>query len=294
MHYNGPIVRPPTDAFSVMLEVTVGCTHNSCTFCNFYEGYPFRMASLEQIEMDLQEVSSNNRLVKNIWAAGGNPYALSVEKLEKIALLVRKYLPKAKISTYARVDDFKRKSVEDIRHLMDLGFEDILIGVESADDEALAYMNKGYTGKDVLEQLKKVEASGVSYRVIYLGGIAGAGKCEESAKKTAKVLNELNPYMMFITSVAVLPGTELYNEVKMGKFIEASELERIKEIRTLASNLKNDIFIYARSVSSSVDFTASFPEDKERIIGKLDEIIDQFTQEDEDLLRNRRERLRTV
>ncbi|MBS5937512.1 radical SAM protein [Clostridium sp.] len=294
MHYNGPIVRPPTDAFSVMLEVTVGCTHNSCTFCNFYEGYPFRMASLEQIEMDLQEVSSNNRLVKNVWAAGGNPYALSVEKLEKIALLVRKYLPKAKISTYARVDDFKRKSVEDIRHLMDLGFEDILIGVESADDEALAYMNKGYTGKDVLEQLKKVEASGVSYRVIYLGGIAGAGKCEESAKKTAKVLNELNPYMMFITSVAVLPGTELYNEVKMGKFIEASELERIKEIRTLASNLKNDIFIYARSVSSSVDFTASFPEDKERIIGKLDEIIDQFTQEDEDLLRNRRERLRTV
>lgn len=294
MHYNGPIVRPPTDAFSVMLEVTVGCTHNSCKFCNFYEGYPFKMASLEQIEMDLKEVSSNNRHVKNVWATGGNPYALSVEKLEKIALLIRKYLPEVKISTYARVDDFKRKSVEDIRHLMDLGFEDILIGVESADDEALAYMNKGYTGKDVLEQLKKVEASGVRYRVIYLGGIAGAGKCEESAKKTAKVLNELNPYMMFITSVAVLPGTELYNEVKMGNFTEASELERIKEIRTLASNLKNDIFIYARSVSSSVDFTASFPEDKERIIGKLDEIIDQFTQEDEDLLRNRRERLRTV
>lgn len=294
MHYNGPIVRPPTDAFSVMLEVTVGCTHDSCKFCNFYRGYPFRMASLEQIEEDLQEARDYNIHAKKVWAAGGNPYALSVDKLEKIALLIRKYLPEASISTYARVDDFKRKSVEDIRHLKELGFTDILIGIESGDDEALAYMKKGYTSQDILEQLKKVDASGVRYRVIYLGGIAGAGKCVESAKKTAKLLNQLNPYMIFITSVAVLPGTELYDAVQAGEFTEASELERIKEIQTLVGSLNNKIFIYARSVSSSVDFTAYFPEDKKKVSDYLEKIVDGFTEEDEAMLKIRRKSLRSV
>ena len=150
MHYNGPIVRPFTDAESVMLEVTVGCTHNACTFCNFYEGIPFQVAPIEQIEEDLQEVSSYNPHVKNVWAAGGNPYALSTEKLADIARLIRKYLPKARISTYARVDDLVRKSVEEMKYLKDLGIEDLVIGIESGYDPALSFVNKGYTALDIL------------------------------------------------------------------------------------------------------------------------------------------------
>ncbi len=294
MHYNGPIVRPPTDAYSVMLEVTVGCTHDKCKFCNFYKGFPFKVADLSQIEMDLKEVSSINPNAREVWAAGGNPYALSVNKLEKIALLIRKYLPYARISTYARVNDFINKSVEEIRHLKELGFEDILIGVESADDEPLTFMDKGYTSKDVLEQLKKVEEAGVDYRVIYLGGIAGSGKCEESAKKTAAVLNQLHPYMIFLTSVAVLPDTKLYDEIESGNFVEPSELERIKELRTLVANMSNDIYIYARSVSSAVDFTANLPEDKEAVLDKLDKIIGNFSTIDEMRLKQKRDRLRSV
>lgn len=294
MHYNGPIVRPPTDAYSLMLEVTVGCTHDQCKFCNFYKGYPFRVAPLKQIEADLQEAASIDPNIKNVWAAGGNPYALSVEKLAEIGKLIRKYLPHARISTYARVTDFMNKSVSDIKYLKELGFEDILIGIESADDAPLAFMNKGYSGKDVLIQLKKLEEAGADYRVIYLGGIAGKGKCEESARITAQILNHLHPYMIYLTSVAVLPDTPLYQDICNGLFKEPSELERIKELRTLVSCLNNNIYVYARSVSSSVDFTAYLPKDKQNILERLDAVIHSFTVEDEIKLKNRRSQIRNV
>ncbi len=294
MHYNGPIVRPPTDAYSVMLEITVGCTHDKCKYCNFYKGFPFKMADLNQIEMDLKEVASIDAKVKDVWAAGGNPFALSVNRLESIALLVRKYLPEARISTYARVNDFKDKSIEDIRHLKELGFEDILIGVESGDDKVLVSMNKGYTGADVFEQLRKVEAAGVDYRVIYLGGIAGAGECEKSAKITADVFNQLHPYMIFLTSVALLPGTQLYEEARNGKFVEPSELERIIELRTLLANMENDIFVYSRSVSSFVDFTADLPNDKIKVLKMLDDIINNFSKSNEFELKQKRDRITNV
>lgn len=294
MHYNGPIVRPPTDAYSLMLEVTVGCSHDQCKFCNFYQGYPFKMASLEQIEQDLIESSTFNRNIEKVWAAGGNPFVMSVSRLEKIALLIRKYLPKANISTYARVTDLNQKSVEDLKYLKQLGFNDLLIGIESGDDEALANMNKGYQASDILKQLKKVEEANVNYRVIYLGGIAGKGKCKESAIKTANLLNQLHPYMIFLTTVAILPDTPLQQEVKEGLFEEPSELERIEELKTLIEHLENDLYVYARSVSSAVDFTGYLPRDKEKILNYLNNVILHFSQEDELKIKQNRKHLRSV
>ena len=115
MHYHGPIVRPQTDADSIFVEVTVWCTHNNCTFCNFYDGYPFRVAPLSQVEADLQEAAANFPHAKKVWASGGNPFALSVNKLATLAKFFKKYLPEAIISTYARVDDITSKSVDDLK-----------------------------------------------------------------------------------------------------------------------------------------------------------------------------------
>jgi radical SAM superfamily enzyme YgiQ (UPF0313 family) len=294
MHYNGPIIRPQTDAYSVFLEVTVGCTHNSCKFCNFYQGYPFNVASFQQIEEDLQEAASFNPHAKKVWASGGNPYALSIDHLSRVAKLVKKYLPESMISTYARVNDFEKKSVDDIRYLKTLGYEDIVIGIESADDEVLTNMDKGYTSTDILRELKKVEEAGVSYRIIYLGGLAGADKCEESARKTAEVLNQLHPYMMLLTTVAVIPRTRLYDEMKKGDFKEASELERIKEFRTLVNSLENEIVIFAETSTDMVGFTAQFPQDKKHIVGQLDEVIANFTDADEKRFHARRKQMVSV
>ena len=111
MHYNGPIIRPHTEANDLFVEVTVGCTHNSCTFCNFYHGYPFRMAPLEQVEADLQEARRYTDDPGRIWASGGNPYAMSTERLAELGRLFKKYFPNTPLATYARVDDLNRKTV---------------------------------------------------------------------------------------------------------------------------------------------------------------------------------------
>ncbi len=178
-------------------------THSSCTFCSFYDGYPFRVADWKQIEEDLQEASAVYPHAKKVWASGGNPFALSVDKLKRFADLTKEYLPESKIGTYARVDDLYHKSAEDIHMLHEAGYDNLVLGIESADDDVLSHVNKGYIAEDILRECKKLEEAGMPYRIIYLGGLAGAGKGEESAGRTAAVLNQLHPYYMFLTTVAI-------------------------------------------------------------------------------------------
>lgn len=294
MHYNGPIVRPQTNAYDLFIEVTVGCTHNSCTFCNFYDGFPFRVAPLSQVEADLQEAKILCPQTRSIWASGGNPFALSVNKLTALASLFKKYFPYAEVSTYARINDLYQKSVEDIRKLHELGYSNLVLGIESCDDEVLKHVNKGYTVDDILRECKKMEAAGMPYRIIYLGGLAGKGKGEESARKTAHILNQLHPYYMFLTTVSILPGTKLYHEVQQGTFQEQTELERIKEFRMLISEMCNPLQVFAETSTNMIGFTATFPNDKKRILSQLDKVIDNFTDHDEAALRLRRSRMTSV
>ena len=279
MHYNGPIVRPQTDADSVFIEVTVGCTHNSCTFCNFYQDYPFRVAPLAQVEEDLKEAALLEPHAKKVWASGGNPYALPTEHLAKLAALFKRYLPEGRISTYARVDDLLRKSVEEMRRLKELGFEDIVVGMESGDDAVLSHTKKGYTAADILTGCKKLEAAGVDYRVIYLGGLAGRGKVHDSALKTAAVLDQLHPYMMILTTLALLPGTELWDEWQAGKFQEVTERERLDEFRTLLGHMENEIYVFSATSTNSMPFAVRLPAQREEIVAALTAEIDGMTDE---------------
>ena len=294
MHYTGPVVRPPHEMYSVLLEVTVGCTHNACRFCNFYQDTPFRMAPLTQIEADLKEVHRSDPNAKRVYALGGDPFTLSVPKLKKIGTLIRSYLPKANIGTYARITSIMPKSVEELKELRSIGFNDLVIGIESGDDEVLAFMNKGYTSADILEQCLKLEQAGINYYVIFLGGLAGHGNGIRNARNTATVLNQLHPSHMYMTSVAVLPGTELYRDVREGRFQEASELERIQETLELIRQLKNSIMLYGQSIANPVNFVANLPEQKEDLIKELEDKIAKFTDRDEKSLRKYRERLRNV
>lgn len=261
MQFSGPIVRPATDADSVFIEVTVGCTHDACTFCNFYKGYPFRVVDIEKIEGDLQEASRLYPHAKRAWASGGNPLALSMDRLTEIGKLFKKYLPEANIATYGRINDFYQKSVEDLRQLKELGFNDIVIGIESGDDEVLEAVNKGYTAEDIVRECKKIEEAGMDYRVIYLGGLAGLGKAVISAKRSAEIWNQIHPHYMYLTTVSVLPDTELYEEMKAGKFTEETELERIQEFREFLRNLNNKITVDAVTSTNGVTFRARLPEE---------------------------------
>lgn len=294
MHYTGPVVRPPHESNSVLLEVTVGCTHNRCRFCTFYKDTPFRMAKLEQIEADLKEVKRFTPNARRVYALGGDPFSMSTEKLERVGTLIRNYLPRANIGTYARITSIIPKSTEELKKLRAIGYNDLVIGIESGDDEVLAQMNKGYTSADILRECKKLEAAGINYYAIYLGGLAGKGNGERNARNTAAVFNQLHPSHLYMTSVAVLPDSLLYQDVLEGTFQEATERERIEETLLLVRELKNPITLYGQSVANPVNFTAKLPEQKQELIQGLERTLKTFTGKDEKNLRRYRESLRAV
>ena len=294
MHFHGPIIRPQTDADSLFIEVTAGCSHNACTFCNFYKDTPFMVAPLSQIEEDLKEAKREWPNAKSIWASGGNPFVLSTEKQIAVWDLMKKYYPDARISTYATISDFKQKSVEDIKKIKAHGLDEIMIGIETGDDDVLSFVNKGYTAQDILDAGKKMDEAGITYRMIYLGGLAGKGKLVESAKKSAQIFNQIHPYYMMLTNVSVLPGTKLYNQMQAGEWTEATEKERIEEIRTLIAELHIPITITYGTSNSSVRFEVTLPQEKEQILSELDKTIDQFDEQTEAALAQWRHSMRAV
>ena len=294
MHFHGPIIRPQTDADSLFIEVTAGCSHNACTFCNFYKDTAFMVAPLSQIEEDLKEAKREWPNAKSIWASGGDPFVLSTEKQIAVWDLMKKYYPDARISTYATISDFKQKSVEDIKNIKAHGLDEIMIGIETGDDDVLSFVNKGYTAQDILDAGKKMDEAGITYRMIYLGGLAGKGNLVESAKKSAEIFNQIHPYYMMLTNVSVLPGTKLYDQMQAGEWTEATEKERIEEIRTLIAELKIPITINSGTSTSSVRFEVTLPQEKEQILSALDKTIDQFDEQTEAELARWRHSMRAV
>lgn len=296
MHYTGTIWRPPYEASSLLLEVTAGCTHHKCKFCTLYDDLPFqfRMSPIEDIEADLREADrickmwKSNR-IKRTFLTGANPFVLQYEKLMDIASLIHKYFPaNESIGCFARITDITSKSDEQLASLKNAGFEALTIGMETADDEALRFMNKGYTSNDIIEQCKRLDEIGMGYKFFYLVGISGEGKGEYGAKITADVCNKLHPKLVGANMLTIYSNSELYKEIKKGNWKEESELEKYKEIKYLVENLQISTEFAALGASNAVQLQGYLPKDKGEVISVLDQIIENVS---EDELRNYRTHL---
>ena len=294
MHYNGPVIRPPHEAYSVIVETTVGCTHNSCRFCTFYKGTPFHMAPLSQIESDLQEAAAYNPHAPRVWASGGDPFTMATGKLVVLADLIRKYFPKANIAMYGRVDSMRNKTVEDIRLLRQHGINDLVIGIETGDDDTLSLQNKGYTAGEMLKNLQMLEDGGMDYRIIYLAGIAGHERFVENARRTANLLNKLRPTFMYLTSLTIQEDSLLYKDIQSGRFQPQTELDKIKEFGLLIRDLKNPLEINATAGYNPIRFTAMLPQDKEQLLKEIEKVVAGYTEETEERLALHRARYGTV
>ena len=194
MHYTGTIYRPPFEARALLLQVTTGCSHNRCSFCTMYRDEQFRMEPLEQIEEDLEEAREYVPGVKRVFLENGDPFALSADRLEQIAVMIQAYLPKVEtIAMYASIKNVIGKTDEELKRLRTLGINELNIGVESGLDEALTYMNKGYTAEQAVYELKRLRAAGIDYGANIILGCAGAALHHENAAATAALLNETKP-----------------------------------------------------------------------------------------------------
>ncbi|WP_322174453.1 radical SAM protein [Acutalibacter caecimuris] len=297
MKFTGTIWRPPYEASSLLLEVTAGCTHNKCKFCTLYNDLPFkfRMSPMEDIECDLQEVANtlkqwNGFQFDRAFLTGANPFVLKTERLLAIAELVRKYVPTVQtIGCFARVTDITLKSDSDLTTLTQAGFDGLTIGIETGDDEALRFMNKGYAAADIVGQCTRLDRAGIRYNFFYLVGISGVGRGEISAKATAAVCNQLRPQLIGANMLTIYPDSELYQEIQRGNWREENEVEKYREIRTLIERLDIPTQFAALGASNAFQLHGALPQDKAALIAAIDQIIDSVGEE---RLRDYRKNLR--
>ena len=300
MHYTGTIWRPPYEADALLLEVTAGCTHHGCKFCTLYNDLPFRfrMSPLEDIEGDLQEAQLlctdpiailSARLqglpraerVRRVFLTGANPFVLEYKRLAAIAGLIRQYLPSVKtIGCFARVTDIALKSDGELTALRRSGYTGLTIGIETGDEEALRFMNKGYAAADIVEQCRRLDRADIRYSFFYLAGISGAGRGESGAKATADICNQLRPTLIGVNMLTVYPDSELYREIERGSWTEESELEKYREIRTLLAHLTIPTQFAALGASNAFQFQGALPQDKEALAAALDRILETVGEDD--------------
>lgn len=292
MNYTGTIWRPPYEAWSALLQVTAGCTHHSCKFCTLYEDLPFkfRMSPMSEIEADLQEISRSAPNVSRLFLTGANPFVLDVSKLKEIARLSKQCLQKlTSIGCFARVTDITPKSVSELKDLRALGYNKITIGVETGDDAALSFMNKGYTSTDILEQCHKLDEANIEYDIFYLTGIYGKGKSAEGAANTLKVFNQINPKLIGASMLTVYPTSELFSEIQNGRWTEETEIEKYEEMKLLIRGLDVKTVFAAMGASNLLCLQGNIPDDKELLISQIDKFIEALGEQN---LRNYRTNLK--
>ena len=297
MHYTGTIWRPPYEAASLLVEVTAGCTHHRCKFCTLYADLPFkfRMSPLADIENDLLELKaalrqkevqgwfrlSGRPLPQRVFLTGANPFVLKAERLLEIAGLVKRIFPdNQSIGCFARITDIGLKSDAELAALRQAGFDGLTIGVETADETALAFMHKGYQAADIMTQCRRLEAADISYNLCYLTGISGRGRGAEGALATAELCNQLHPVRIGASMLTVYDNSELYQEIQAGRWQEETEIEKYQELRVLLENLRGPVWFGALGASNAVPFAGDLPAERPQLLAAVDTIIQNAAEGD--------------
>ena len=264
MHYTGTIYRPPFEARSLLLQVTTGCSHNRCSFCTMYRDEQFGVETMEQIEEDSQEAREYVPNVTRVFLENGDPFALSADRLEAIAVMIHEYLPKVEtITMYASIKNVIGKTDEELKRLRSYGINELNIGVESGLDDALRYMNKGYSAEQAVYELKRLGSAGIAYGANIILGCAGAELRHENAVATAALLNETKPYLIFTGTIHADPGCPLYENMKNGSFVESTFGEYLDEEEELLELIDlKDCYLFGLHPSNIVRMHGSLPGDK--------------------------------
>ena len=272
MHQTGQIYRPPSEAGVQRLEVTIGCSHNKCSFCTMYRKTPFRIAPLEDVEADLKELRDSGEKITRIYLTNGDPFVLNTERLMKIADMVRQYLPEVEVLTcYASIQNLKAKSLEELKLLKSAGYDELYVGLESAYAPAVKLINKGFTVEEAYENSGKLKEAGMRYTALLMMGIGGKGHSKENVEATADLLNKYPPYRVSALSTAVLHGSELEELCNKGEYEQLTERELVEEEKMLLRALKiDDCIFFGSHPYNLITINGVLPQDREKIIAHLD------------------------
>ena len=275
MHFSSGINRPPYEADDAYLQVTSGCSHDKCDFCTFYKDAPFRTSPMSEVEADIRELKGYGPCFSRIFLQGADPFILPYERLKQIAELIHRELPWVKsIGGYARTDNLRNKTVEQLRDLKRMGYGGFYFGIETGDDFLLKRMHKGCTSADIVEQMSKLGEAGMDFVGNFLGGLGGHGYGLSHARETARVSNIIRPNMIYASELTLFPDTPLMLDVREGKYEEATEVERFEEMQEFLRCLTIPTVFKAEHVTMPSPIRGRLPDDRDRMIQELQSLID--------------------
>lgn len=280
MRYYGDIYRPPSEARSLILQITYGCAHNLCTFCDMYKDKPFALRPLEEVFEDIDQFSQKDAVAR-IFLADGNALCLKTEYLQRILdKIANKFKNLERVALYATAKDVKNKSIDDLILLKDQGLKQIYIGIESGSDKVLKMVNKNCTADDIIEAGQKLKAAGIKHSAIIILGLGGVAHSAEHAIASAQVLNEINPEYLALMTLMVRPNTVLSKQVESGSFKLLTPLQILEEAHLILENTElSGTLFRANHNSNYVQLRGVLNDDKARLLSEIEQLKQQLSNE---------------
>ncbi len=276
MHYEGNIIRPPSEANSILLQITVGCSRNKCTFCGTYRGERFRIKSDDIIMSDIAFAAQHCRRQRRVFLCDGDALIIPQKRLMKILTEIERQLPwVTRVGTYANAKSIEMKRPRELSDLKAHGLGIAYMGLETGDDVTLKAINKGATAKKMILAGQKIRAAGIKLSVTVLLGIAGRQRSEIHASETGRVLSVIDPEYVGALSLMLIPGTPLCNDYDAGKFELIKPTEMLLELRTMIAHtdLSRGQF-HANHASNYLPIKARLPKDKESTLALIDAALE--------------------
>jgi len=277
LRYEGSIWRPPSEARSLILQATVGCSHNACIFCVSYKTKKYRVRGAEGIQSDIDSLpQSYKERVTRVFLADGNALAIETPELMDTLKVLYNDLPSlTRVGVYGYAKDVRDKSVADLRKLKDAGLGIVYLGLETGDDELLRWARKGIDSAENIVACGKIRDAGIPLSLTIILGMGGLENSEKHAKATAKVLNEIVPEYVGALTMMTPPGTHIHELVKSGDFVPMSPMDILKELKILVEHLELSNCVFRTNHASNyLPIRGVMNEDKETILEILTQTID--------------------
>lgn len=279
INYVEPVFRPPSEARSLILQVTNGCSWNKCTFCEMYTApqKKFKPKAIDVLEQELRDVSQTMPELRRIFLADGDAMTLSFRRLKEILETIAKYYPNIqRVTAYCLPRNLKNKTVEQLTELRQLGLSMVYVGCESGDDEVLEKVQKGESYESSKDALLKLKAAGIKSSVMILNGLGGRKLSEQHAINTARLMNETQPEYVSTLVVSFPMGEDRFREGFDGDYEPLQQNELFTEIRTLIANLELDDTVFRSDHASNyLVLKGILGADKQAMLNKIDLAINK-------------------
>jgi radical SAM superfamily enzyme YgiQ (UPF0313 family) len=276
MHYEGMIIRPPSEANAILLQVAAGCSHKKCTFCGTYAGERFKIIDEKTVMADIAFAAANCRRQDRLFLVGGDALILPQKRLLKIFREIQRQLPWVKrVGIYANTKALNMKTPEELAELRSMGLGIAYMGLESGDDETLQAVCKGATAEKMIAMGRKARTAGIHLSVTVLLGLAGTIRSKIHAVQTGRVLSAIDPEYVGALSLMLIPGTPLYEDFDAGRFTLPDAHDMLRELRTMIAHtdLSGGLF-HANHASNYLPIRARLPEEKEATLERIDAALD--------------------